>query len=285
MKYTPRIILLIIIAALSFSGCQDRPTEGPTLDVMSFNIRFGTAKDGDNHWEKRRDLVFGVLRDHQPQVVGLQEALDFQIDEIQAAFPEYGRLGIGRDGANSGEYSAVLYLKDNYEVLDANTFWLSDTPDVRSTSWGNNLNRICTWARLRDKQTNRSFYVFNTHFDHKSEPSRVQSALLVDLRIASRSEPNDPFVLTGDFNASEDSEAIRSLKKAGMIDTFRAQHPDAESVGTFNSWRGASDGRKIDYVFVGPSTEVLEAEILRDNTDGRYPSDHYPVKARLQFAD
>lgn len=290
----PITLFAIAIAALAATGCSSSSPEALTLNVMSFNIRYGTAKDGENHWEKRKELVFDVFRDHQPQIIGLQEALEFQIEAIKATHPRYQHLGIGRDPNSTGEYSAILYLKDQFEVLESDTFWLSDTPEVRSTHWGNKIVRICTWAHFRDKQTDRSFYVFNTHFDHKSENSRVRSALLIAQRIANRSEPEDPYILTGDFNAGEDNEAILSLigkteplaphaANAPLVDPFRVLHADTKAVGTFGAWIGKTDGKKIDYVFVSPSTEVLEAEILHDNAEGRYPSDHFPVSATVRF--
>ena len=290
----PFTLFAIAIAALATSGCSPSSSDTLTLEVMSFNIRYGTAKDGENHWEKRKELVFDVFRDHQPQIVGIQEALYFQIDEIESALPQYAHLGIGRDPNSTGEFSAILYLKDQFEVLESDTFWLSDTPEVRSTHWGNKIVRICTWAHFRDRDSNRSFYVFNVHFDHKSENSRVRSALLIAERIAHRSAQSDPYILTGDFNAGENSQAILSLigeteppsphfSKAPMLDTFRVLHADAKAVGTFGAWTGKTDGNKIDTVFVAPSTEIIEAEILHDHQDGHYPSDHFPVTAKLRF--
>lgn len=279
---------------LALFGCNSSSPEPLILDVMSFNIRYGTAKDGDNHWEKRTELVFDVLRDHNPQIVGIQEALGFQIEEIKSALPQYVHLGIGRDPNGTGEYSAILYRKDRFDVLESDTFWLSDTPELRSTHWGNKIVRICTWAHFRDKASGRSFYVFNAHFDHKSQESRVRSSQLIAERIAKRTHSDDPYILTGDFNAGEDNEAILSLigkteplgpyaSAVPMVDTFRKLHPQASEVGTFGAWTGKTDGAKIDYVFVAPSTEVIEAAILHDNEGGRYPSDHFPVNAKIQF--
>jgi|TARA_B110000467_G_scaffold147056_1_gene151787 endonuclease/exonuclease/phosphatase family metal-dependent hydrolase len=273
-------------AALFLSGCSSPTQTSLTLDTMSFNIRYGTAKDGDNHWDKRKELVFDVFGDHQPQIVGVQEALGFQIEEIKSAHSQYTHLGIGRDPNSTGEYSAILYLKDHFDVIESDTFWLSETPEARSTHWGNQIVRICTWAHFRDKTTDRSFYVFNTHFDHKSQESRERSALLIAQRIAERSSKEDPYILMGDFNAGEDNEAILSLLRTSataLVDTFRVLHPKSQAVGTFGAWTGKTDGNKIDYVFVAPTTEVLQAQILHNNTEGRYPSDHYPVTAKLRF--
>ena len=273
-----------IIAAFAFLACSADKNSRLELDLMSFNIRYGKAKDGDNHWEKRKELVFDVLKNHAPQIVGLQEALDFQIDEIKDRLPQYAHLGIGRDPDSTGEYTAILYLKDRYAVLDSNTFWLSDTPEVRSTHWGNKIVRICTWAHFEDRDSGRGFYVFNTHFDHRSQESRVRSAGLIRNRIANRASPNDPAILMGDFNAGEDNEAIsRLVSDSALVDTFRVLHPDVDEVGTFGGWTGKTSGAKIDYIFVEPGIETLAAEIIHDNEQGRYPSDHYPVSARVRL--
>lgn len=277
-----------------FSQRQD------TLRVMSFNIRYGSANDGDNSWEFRKELVFGIIGEYQPQLVGLQEALKFQIDEIVEALPEYGYVGVGRDdGREEGEYSAILYLKNRYRVISHNTFWLSDTPRVPgSTSWGNTIPRIVTWAKLDDTRLGRKVYLYNTHFDHRSQPSREKSALLLAERVRERDDPSIPAVITGDFNAGEYNPVVRYLVEDQPIamgsgesftnpqpfkDTFRTRHPAAVKVGTFNRFEGYSVGEKIDYVFSTGQLEITGAMIIRDNNLGRYPSDHFPVMADFTF--
>ncbi len=125
-------------------GCQVAPSENESLNVMSFNIRYGKAKDGDNHWDNRKTLVFDVFSNHTPELVGLQEALDFQIDAILEVHPQYGYVGIGRNPGGGGEFAAILFEKETYQVIEHDTFWLSDTPSEASASWGNTLVRICT---------------------------------------------------------------------------------------------------------------------------------------------
>src|SRR5690606_12494158 len=127
------------------------------LRVMKFNIRYGTANDGEDHWDKRKDMVVEVLRRHRPDIVGLQEALRFQIDFIREALPAYEELGVGReDGKRAGEYTVILHLKDRFSAEEQGTFWLSDTPEVPgSRTWGNRIPRICTWARFEDKRSSR----------------------------------------------------------------------------------------------------------------------------------
>lgn len=249
--------------------------------VMSFNIRYGTAEDGANAWPLRRELVYETIRDAAPGIIGVQEALDFQLDEIEEALPMYGRIGVGRDdGRTAGEYAAILIDRSRFAVLESGTFWFSNTPSTPgSMHWGNRIPRICTWARLRNRATGRSLYVFNVHWDHESQPSRVRSARLLIERIAARAVRDDPAIVTGDFNAGEKNPAFRYLLNRGLFDTFRERHPKDSLVGTFHRFRGRLNGEKIDAVLTTPEWIVIDAAIVRHNRDGRYPSDHFPVTA------
>ncbi|MFT3684558.1 MAG: endonuclease/exonuclease/phosphatase family protein [Phycisphaerales bacterium] len=231
------------------------------LNMMTFNVRYGTANDGEDRWEKRRGLFMDVIRQNDPDVLGLQEALRFQIDEIRKEFPQYQEVGVGRDdGKTKGEYSAILYRSSRLSLAgdaaaESGTFWFSDTPEkVASKNWGNGITRICTWAHLRDGVTGRAFFAYNLHLDHQSEPSRRKSVELLAKRIGSRGSA-DPVIVTGDFNCGEETPAIRfmngkvesasgSEKVAewkGLIDTFRLMRPDAVNVRTFHAFKGVSD--------------------------------------------
>ena len=260
------------------------------LRVMSFNIRYGTADDGDDAWPYRREFVTDVIDDFDPDVLGTQEALDFQVAFIEEAFPQLQRIGVGRgDGASAGEFAAIFVDRGRLDVVDQGTFWFSDTPGVPgSMSWGNRITRICTWARLLDRGSGRHFYVFNVHWDHESQESRERSAGLLLERIASRGFPDDPVIVTGDFNAGEDNPAFRALIQSPIVkleDTFRALSPDATDVGTFNGFRGETGGEKIDHVLVSDGWRTLTAEIVRTSRAGRTPSDHFPVTAVLAATD
>jgi endonuclease/exonuclease/phosphatase family metal-dependent hydrolase len=298
--------LLVVLSAVSLgsraagAASNEQTVKAADLRVMTFNIRYGTADDGENDWDQRKDLAIDVLRRHHPDLVGLQEALRFQIDDIRAALAEYGEIGVGRDdGQTRGEYSAILYRQDRFDVSESGTFWLSDTPTVPgSTSWGNQITRICTWGRFTQKSSGRAFYLFNTHLDHVSQLSREKGVILIVERIQKRRHP-DPFLVTGDLNAGEDNPAVQYLTGRGeldvawnglsknpmpLVDTFRVLRPDDAEVGTFHSFKGTTSNPKIDYIFARPGTRVLQAAILRDDRDGRYPSDHFPVSAVLRLA-
>ncbi len=281
-------------------GAAMTETFEPSLRVMSFNIRYGTANDGENRWENRRDLVAEVIKSSDAGLIGLQEALKFQIDQILEDVPGYQLVGVGRDdGREAGEYAAILVRTDRFEVLDQETFWFSDTPSTPgSTSWGNSIPRICTRARVRHKATDRLVDIYNVHFDHRSAESRYRSAALLAERIGRSESDGVPVVVTGDFNAGEDSDPIQFLKGSGpgpdggsplspgLVDTFRQVQPEAETVGTYNGFVGRDGGAKIDYVFVRAGQfEVSDAAIDRTNRDGQYPSDHNPVTATLVLVD
>jgi endonuclease/exonuclease/phosphatase family metal-dependent hydrolase len=280
---------LLLLAACAHARAT-APAVAPPLRVMTFNIRYGTADDGANAWPMRRQLVLRVIREFQPDLLGVQEALRFQLDELQAGLGGYGELGVGRDdGREAGEYSAILYDRQRLEDIEHGTFWLSDSPaEPGSMSWGNRIPRIVTWARFRERQGGATFYAFNTHWDHESQPSRERSAELLLRRIAARTVLTDPVIITGDFNAGESNPALRALvtpaSDVAFRDSYRVVHPDARVVGTFNGFAGDSTGDKIDAVLVTAGWRVRAAGIVRSVADGRYPSDHFPVTAVLARA-
>ena len=290
-RSTTAVVLFVITAVSALAQTQQTAPAAARepLTVMSFNIRYGTANDGDNRWALRREFLFEVIKDANPDLVGLQEALDGQIQELLTALPSYGVIGVGRDdGRTRGEYAAILYRRDRFRVSDAGTFWFSDTPEVvASRSWGNTITRICSWARFIDRD-GRAFWHYNVHLDHISQPSRERSTGLLADRIAARRGTTEPVVVTGDFNAGETNPAVARLTAPQngaeplFIDTYRARHPDEKIVGTFNGFKfGETGGDKIDYVLVQAGTEIREAEIIRTSRNDRYPSDHFPVVATV----
>ena len=263
--------------------------ENTEIRVMSFNIRNSYAKDGENHWESRKDLVYSVIRDYAPDVLGLQEANSFQLEELSHEFPQYGKVGEGSMGGAKGQYSAILFLKKRFKLSDSGSFWLSETPTEPSKSWRSAHHRICTWAELLDKESQQTIYLYNTHMDDGSRKARENGARMIMDHIQKKAE-SSPFLLMGDFNAPEDSEALKIIKgnsESGqnlgiqMVDSFRVLYPNRKKVGTYNGFSGQSDGSKIDYIMVKPSMKVIEASILQTNREGRYPSDHFPVTAQV----
>jgi endonuclease/exonuclease/phosphatase family metal-dependent hydrolase len=301
----------ILAAVIAFFGVLTQPG-APTvpapaaapleLSLVSFNIRYDNPADGPDRWATRREQVYGLIRDHHADAAGLQEVLKNQLDDLLGALPEYASVGVGRDdGKENGEYSCILYRRERFEAPESGTFWLSGTPETPgSNTWNAACVRVCTWARLTDKTSHRSFYLFNTHMDHQGQEARDRGAELIARRIAARAHPQDPVVLTGDFNAGEENSATMFLTgrapraklevspappRTGLVDSFRVKHPDDSDVGTFHEFKGRAHdtNKKIDYILVPAATEVLEASIDRRDKGGRYPSDHFAVTAVVRL--
>lgn len=288
-----RRILLTIASVLTgliilLSGCTNYRNTGTAyeteLKVMTFNIRYGTANDGENNWKYRKDIVIEVIREANPDLLSLQEALDFQISEILDELPGYSYLGVGRDdGKTKGEYSAVFYAKDRFIVDTTETFWFSDTPKLPgSITWEAALPRICSWGLLFDKFSKKQMYVYNVHLDHQSQASREKSTEMLIRKIQS-GKMNLPVVVTGDFNCGDKNQAIQNLISSGLTDTYRKLIPPKPDEGTFNGFKGDRSGEKIDFIFVNNEFEILSAKIDYTNRDGKFPSDHFPVIAVVKY--
>jgi endonuclease/exonuclease/phosphatase family metal-dependent hydrolase len=274
------------------------PNIGLKLDVMSFNIRRGTAKDGKNHWTFRRNRVRELLNHYRPDVLGLQEALDFQISEIRSMLPGYEKIGLGNLGGGKGLHSAIFYNARRFYPSAEGTFWFSDTPDVPgSRGWGNAIPRTCTWAHLIEKDSKQGFYFYNVHLDHISRRSRKNSVVYLTQFIHTRPFP-DPFILTGDFNAREKSAPIQFLKgkrplrirtkgsvsnPEPLIDTFRVRYPNLRNVVTFHGFRKYFFRFKLDYIFVPSFVRVHDAKIIQPQWKKYYHSDHFPLSAQIDL--
>ncbi len=275
------------------------PKTGLNLNIMSFNIRRGTAKDGKNHWTFRRDRVCELLNQHRPDVLGLQEALDFQISDLRTMLPGYEKAGIGNLGGSKGLHTAIFYDATRFVLSAEGTFWFSDTPDIPgSKGWGNIIPRTCTWVRLIEKDSGLAFYFYNVHLDHLSRRSRKNSVAYLTRFIHTRPSP-DPFVLTGDFNAREKSTAIKYLRgkiplriKASeiisnpepLIDTFRVRYPNRRHVVTYHGFRRFFFRFKLDYIFVPSSARVQAAKIIQPQWGKYCPSDHFPLFTQIDLS-
>ena len=298
----PRLAwILLLVFAVGSSACKRSRQLGPpkavpvstdaTLDLrlMSFNVRYETSDDpGDKNWRQRVIGVVRMIREEQPDVIGVQEAQHGQVADLWVSLPDYDFFGAARDdGQRTGEYAGLFYRRDRFEAdaTDQGTFWLSDHPEKPgSATWGNTFPRTATWMRLTDRATQRSFYVFNTHWDHRHQGSREKSASLLAARIKSRHHAAEPVVLLGDFNGVEKNPALEQLRReADLIDSFQLMHPRETARTTLHFWRGKRDGTlKVDHILVSKGAEIRSAEI-RDH-DQPMVSDHFPVTARVRFS-
>lgn len=272
-----RCLLLLVVTVAA--ACAE------PITVMSYNIRYDTASDGVNQWSNRKDRVAALIRRNRPDLVGLQEALRNQLDDLIARLPDYEVYGVGRDdGKTKGEYSAILVRRTRFEVRASDTFWLSDTPTVAgSKGWDAALPRVATWARLHDRSTAREFLFLNTHFDHRGVQARIRSAAAIKAHLTSVQATTPlPIIMTGDLNVEPTSEAFLTLTAGGLLrDARPAGYTQPTSLGFEASSARVSI---IDYVLHSAGFTPDAFQVITDH-DGRFfPSDHLPVLARMEFA-
>ena len=273
MKKTALILLslLVLVPALA----QNK------LSVMSFNIRYGDANDGTNSWPYRAGAVVEMIQDQNPDIFGVQEALDYQVKFLTEYPGNYKSVGVGRDdGKKKGEHMSIFYNKKVISLLKWGTFWLSETPDKPSLGWDAACYRTATWALLKDKRSGKKFYYVNTHLDHVGwEARRKGLALIVD-RIDAMNPEGLPMILTGDFNMTADREEFNDLKE--RMQDAREIAPVTDHSCTYHGW-GKVGGDPIDFIFVkGFLVESYET-VRKPYAERNFVSDHYPIKALLVF--
>jgi len=274
------------ILALGWCVCVAALAVGETpLKAMTFNVRYGTAADGENHWDKRKDLLVDTIRTQGPDLLGVQECLVFQAEYIVAQLPEYRWLGIGRDRNGTGEMAAILYRHKDFVPVDYGSFWLSKTPEEPgSKSWDSSLTRIATHVKFFHPVSGKFLHFFNTHFDHKGAEARNESGALLGSRVAALTD-GAPVIVTGDFNATGDTSAPwTTLTTTGALTDAWTASP--ERVGPVSTWCGfkAPDPaatNRIDWILYRNGVRVKRCENVVREVDGRYPSDHFAVVADL----
>lgn len=276
-----KILLLLFLPGMTLAQQQEL-----SFNVATYNIRYDEPKDTANAWENRKTVISNLLLYNEVNFLGIQEGLHHQVLELDSLLPDHSYIGVGRDdGVEKGEYTAIFYNHHQYEVLESGTFWLSETPDLPSKSWDAALPRICTWAVLKNTQSNSLIYLFNTHFDHIGKVARLNSARLIQRKISEIAQ-NNPVILMGDFNVEPDTDvyealSVNSFKDAKEITLTPHFGPEA----TFNGFDFLKiPERRIDFIFVNSYFTVLKHAILNNHYDLKYPSDHFPVIAEIKFA-
>lgn len=263
------------------------------LKVMSFNIRFDDFKDYEKSWANRRKMAGSIINFHHPDIIGLQEALKNQIDDLLAMNLDYEYVGVGReDGKNKGEFSAILYNKERIKPVSNGTFWLSETPNVPGKKgWDADCPRVVTYLKFIDRHNDKTIVHFNTHFDNYGKTARRESAYLL-LENIEKIAGNFPIVVTGDFNCLEEGEAYKILtgketkvnyKENVLIDACYAS--ESEHYGPKVTYIGGLGDNnvigKIDYIFVKNNINVIRHGVLSDNWNGKYASDHIPLISEI----
>ncbi len=276
MKKAVSLVLLLLAGVLAFAQAP--------LHVMTFNIRMNTPNDSLNAWPHRKDKLASTVQFYNISILGVQEALDDQMQDLHRLLPGYKSIGVGRDdGKTKGEYSAIFYDVNRLQLLDQQTFWLSESPTVPgSKGWDAAITRIVTWGKFKDKQTGKVFYHFNTHFDHMGKIARRESAKLL-LQKVHDIAGKTPAIITGDFNATPDDEPIRVVTDVNNVlhltdSKAVSKTPHYGPVGTFNGWQaGETEPAPIDYIFLKGNFEVLKHATISETWGGRYASDHFSV--------
>jgi len=261
-------------------------TNAQSFKTMTYNIRLDVTSDGKNSWSNRKDYFVSQVKFYEPDIIGFQEVLPNQLEYLASSLVDYSYIAKGREENGEGEASAIFYKKDRYRVVDSNTFWLSETPEVVSKGWDAACTRVCTYALLKDNTTGKSFLVFNTHLDHVGQVARMKGMELILSNIEKINSEKYPVVLMGDFNSTPDNEVVKHLKtKMDDSRSVSISEPFGPS-GTFNKFEhNKSVKNLIDYIFVSKNSTliVLKYAVLSDSKDLRYPSDHLPVFAEIEF--
>ena len=256
------------------------------LRVMSFNIRYGTAEDGENRWERRKPLVIERIKAFQPDLLGLQECRDDeQAQFIKASLPEYEYYGVprGGDSVTALEMDPILFKKEAFQLLQKGHFWLSETPhSPGSISWGSAFPRTATWVELLHSISGKRLIFLNTHFDY--EPSAIDASAGLLREWIEQNGRNRPLLVTGDFNADKKSTAYRQLVSSHpfMRDVFGTQSSNTENQGSFHGF-GKVRPSAIDWILVSDHFEVIDTKIDRFHEGSLYPSDHDPLMALVEF--
>ncbi|MGL5346470.1 MAG: endonuclease/exonuclease/phosphatase family protein [Peptostreptococcaceae bacterium] len=256
------------------------------MRIATFNIRYDNIYDKENSWEDRRNNVCNLIKSYEWDVFGLQEVLKHQLSYVQEKLSKYSYVGVGReDGIENGEFAPIFYKKDKFELLDSNTFWLSNTPNIPSKSWNSACVRICTYAKLLEKSTNKEFILMNTHFDHESEIARYESAKLITHKIKEMKK-NIGIIIMGDFNSCKTERCYRTInEKFDHVRDISKEAPYGPK-GTFNEFRfdvSWNELEEIDHIFVNDNIDILNVRTLTDSINEKYLSDHFPIMSDINL--
>lgn len=283
MKKLALMAVLLGVAMISSFAASKKDGEKNTLTVMSYNIRYGKAKDGTNSWEYRYPATFAMIEEQQPDLLGVQEALENQLGMIDFYFDgKYKYVGVGRDdGKKKGETMAIFYNTKTIKVLKWGNFWLSPTPNKPGFGWGAKHNRTATWAIVKHKKTGKKFFYVNTHLDHQSFEAQIMGMNLIMEKMQELNPKGYPCILTGDFNILPDNPVIAELDK--KMSSARRYAAKTDNSHSFNGW--GKSKKVIDYIYYSgfDSDPVLFETITKKYVERPFVSDHFPIKAVFEF--
>ncbi len=251
--------------------------------VMTFNLRFANPVDGPNEWEQRKTLAAEIIRRHAPDLLATQEGTMAMLSFLEAELTDYRPLTAQRPVDETCQYPTIFYRAARFTVQESREFWLSQTPEVhRSCSWGSAFPRMVTYGLLQEEGRTETFYLINTHLDNVSQEARLRGVRMIRDYFTPLGRP---LILAGDFNESPDEAVYQELSRDGgpFLDTWRALHPPGEEATTQHYFNGESRGARIDWILVTPPFRVRRVAIITDNRDSRYPSDHFPYEAEVDY--
>ena len=279
-----RKILFLLLAIVTMASCSE---EKVNVRWATFNMRLDTPADSLNNWKYRKERVAQYIQDMKLDVVGTQEVLQNQFNDLKSLLPDFEGVGVARDdGKETGEYSAVFYRKTVFDALDSGTFWLAENPDsVGMMGWDAVCVRVATWAKLQHKATGKIVMAVNTHFDHVGKVARRESALLI-IRKIKEIVGDRPAVLSGDFNVTDQNEAYNTIvsNEFVLLDAHKVAEKTSGASYTFHGFDKVDMEKrsKIDFVFVTPQIKVLHSEVTPEVKEALL-SDHNPQWTELEF--
>ena len=282
---------LFLLPLLALASCQcggEKTTEPQPVNVMSFNIRYDNPEDSLDNWKYRKDRAAKAILFYEADIVGTQEVLHNQLEDLKQQLPHYGVVGVGReDGKEQGEYSALWYNKERFDLTDSGYFWLSETPEVAgSKGWDGACERIATWAKLKEKQGGREYFALNTHLDHVGVVARREGITLMLNRI-NELAGNLPVIVTGDFNSDPESDGITHVTNQSdplhLTDSRTVAPIVYGPAWTWHDFGQLPYDRRplIDYVFVRGNLKVLKYGVLAETENDAFLSDHAPVLVKV----
>ena len=280
MKYLAKLLLF------SFFNHGMLNAQPELHKALSYNIRYDGHSDLAPDWSQRKAPIIAQLQSARPTIIGFQEVLKNQLEDLSKALPSFRVIGVGRDdGKTAGEFAPIFFDTTRYQMLQSGTFWLSPTPDIPSKGWDAALNRICTYALLQSKYDGKKLWVLNTHFDHIGETARLHSAQLLIEKFAEFTQVvNAPLLLLGDFNAEPDSPAYLLFKGSFQDLSCSMRHREICSEPTFNAFTStASDDKIIDYFFGSLGIVSIQFKVLKKHFERSFPSDHFALELTFLF--
>jgi len=287
MKTIKSFSVFLLVLTMSFSLVSVSFGQGKKntpFNVITYNIRMNTPGDGVNAWPLRKDKVAGLLKFHQADIFNVQEALPEQMDDLVTSFPDFDHVGVGRDdGKRAGEHMGVFFKKSRFEKLTDGMFWLNESTTQPGLGWDALCNRTVTWIKLKDKITKKTFYVFDTHFDHRGNKAREESAKLILKSIKEINKENLPLILTGDFNLTKKALPIQLILKELNDAKDKSLSLPYGPDGTSGGFDVKLMPRTIDFIFINEKVEVLRHGVLSDSFGLFYPSDHLPVLVEVKI--